>query len=147
MLSRLGRDYNDPESASIAYESAEGGLAQLAPIPSLFAEISDTLPYDPHEALLFLYRLAEDISRPIAQDDRVHIEYVPRQVVTEFLPTTNLPEGVKLDGIRYRSSRRDGGVSLVLFADGRNVEGASRNTWPEPDPWLKLVSRGERIIA
>ena len=44
MLSRLGRDYNDPESASIAYESAEGGLAQLAPIPSLFAEISDNCP-------------------------------------------------------------------------------------------------------
>jgi hypothetical protein len=89
-------------------------LAQLPPIPSLFAEISDTLPHDPHEALRFVHRLADDISRTIARDDRVHIEYVPTQVVTEFLRTAKLPGEVKLDGIRYRSSRRDGGISLVL---------------------------------
>jgi hypothetical protein len=122
-------------------------LAQLPPIPSLFAEISDTLPYDPHEALRFLHRLADDISRPIARDDRVHIEYVPTQVVTEFLRTAKLPEGVKLDGIRYRSSRRDGAISLVLFADRRNVAGASDDTWPKPDPWLELVGRSERVVA
>lgn len=61
--------------------------------------------------------------------------------------TTKLPEGVKLDGIRYRSSRRDGGISLVLFADRRNVEGASGDTWPKPDPWLELVGRSERVVA
>ena len=111
---------------------------------SLFAEISDTLPYDPHKALRFLHRLADDISRPIARDDRVHIEYVPTQVVTEFLRTTKLPEGAKLDGIRYRSSRRDGGISLVLFADRRNVKGASDDyPWPKPNPWLELVGRSE----
>jgi hypothetical protein len=122
-------------------------LAQLPPIPSLFAEISDTLPYDPHEALRFLHRLADDISRPIARDDRVHIEYVPTQVVTEFLRTAKLPERVILDGIRYRSSRRDGGISLVLFADRHNVEGASDNSGPRLDPWLELVDRSERSFA
>lgn len=122
-------------------------LAQLPPIPSLFAEISDTLPYDPHEALRFLHRLADDISRPIARDDRVHIEYVPTQVVTEFLRTAKLPERVKLDGIRYRSSRRDGGISLVLFADRRNVAGASDGTWPKPDIWLELAGRSERVVT
>jgi RES domain len=120
-------------------------LAQLPPIPSLFAEILDSLPYDPHEALRFLHRLADDISRPIARDDGVHIEYVPTQVVTEFLRTT-MPE-VKLDGIRYRSSRRDGGTSLVLFADRRNVAGAWDDTWPKPDPWLELASYTERVVA
>jgi hypothetical protein len=122
-------------------------LAQLPPIPSLFAEISDTLPYDPHEALRFLHRLAHDISRPIARNDRVHIEYVPTQVVTEFLRTAKLPEEIKLDGIRYRSSRRDEGISLVLFADRRNVAGASDDTWPKPDPWLELVGRSERVVS
>jgi len=77
----------------------------------------------------------------------VHIEYVPTQVVTEFLRTTKLPEGVKLDGIRYRSSRKDGGISLVLFADRRNVKGASDDTWAKPDPWLELVGRSERVVA
>jgi hypothetical protein len=120
-------------------------LAQLPPIPSLFAEISDTLPFDPHKALRFLHRLADGISRPIARDHRVHIEYVPTQVVTEFLRTSKLPEGVKIDGIRYRSSRRDGGISLVLFTDRRNVAGASDA--PKPDPWLELVDRSERVVA
>ena len=77
----------------------------------------------------------------------MHIEYVPTQVVTEFLRTTKLPEGVKLDGIRYRSSRKDGGISLVLFADRRNVKGASDDTWAKPDPWLELVGRSERVVA
>jgi hypothetical protein len=67
--------------------------------------------------------------------------------VTEFLRTAELPEGVKLDGIRYRSSRRDGGISLVLFADRRNVAGASDDTWPKPDSWLELVDRGEQAVA
>jgi hypothetical protein len=88
----------------------------------------------------------QDISSPIARDDRVHIKYVPTQVVTEFLRTAKLPEGVKLDGIRYRSSRRDGGISLVLFADRRNVADASDDTSPEPDPWLKLAGRSERVV-
>jgi hypothetical protein len=122
-------------------------LAELPPIPSLFAEISDTIEYDPHEALIFLHRLADDISRSIARDDRVHIEYVPTQVVTEFLRTAKMPDGKKLDGIRYRSSRRDGGVSLVLFADRRNVAGAWDEPWPKPDPWLELVDRSEHVVS
>jgi RES domain/HEPN/RES N-terminal domain 1 len=121
-------------------------LAQLPPIPSLFAEIPDTLPYDPHRALRFLHRLSDDISRPIERDDRVHIEYVPTQVVTEFLRTAKLPERTRLDGIRYRSSRRKGGVSLVAFADRRNVAGACDDTWPKADLWLELVGRSEHVI-
>ncbi len=77
----------------------------------------------------------------------MHIEYVPTQVVTEFLRTTKLPEVVKLDGILYRSSRRDGGISLVLFAERRNIQGASSDTWPKPDPWLELVGRSEEVVA
>jgi hypothetical protein len=119
-------------------------LTQLPPIPSLFAaEISDKWPYDPREAVRFLHLLADNISRPIERDDRVHIEYVPTQVVTEFLRATKLSDRVEIDGIRYRSSRRDGGISLVLFADRNNVKGASDDT----DPWLELTGRSERVIA
>jgi RES domain len=121
-------------------------LAQLPPIPSLFAEIPDTLEYDPHEALIFLHRLAEDISRLIERDDRVHIEYVPTQVVTEFLRTAKMPDKRRLDGIRYRSSRRSRGTSLVLFADPRNVVGAWDKPWPKPDAWLELTGRTEGVV-
>jgi hypothetical protein len=122
-------------------------LAQLPPIPGLFTEIPDTLKYDPRETLAFLHRLAEDISRPIARDDQVHIEYVPTQVVTEFLRSAKVPDKRRLDGIRYRSSRKSGGTSLVLFADRRNVTDAWDKAWPKPDPWLELVARTELSVT
>jgi hypothetical protein len=123
-------------------------LAELPPVPSLFEELPDSLEYDPRRNLIFLHRLASDISRPIAHDDRVHIEYVPTQVVTEYLRSATFPEG-GLDGIRYRSSRRDGGVSLVLFADRLNVIGAWTDTYAKPksDAWLELVDRREQTVS
>jgi hypothetical protein len=121
-------------------------LAQLPPVPSLFTEIPDMLGHDPREALKFLRLLAEDISRPIARDDRLHIEYVPTQVVTEFLRSAKLPDKRWLDGIRYRSSRRSGGTSLVLFADQHNVAGVCDKSGPKPDPWLELVDRTEQVV-
>jgi hypothetical protein len=123
-------------------------LAALPPVPSLFDELPDSLEYDPRRSLIFLHRLAGDISRPIARDDRVHIEYVPTQVVTEYVRSAKIPdEG--LDGIRYRSSRRDGGMSLVLFADRLNVVGAGTEEYAKrkSDEWLELVGRSEETIT
>ena len=104
-------------------------LAELPPVPSLFEEIPDSLEYDPRRDLIFLHRLAHDISRPIARDDRIHINYVPTQVVTEYVRSARFSNG-RLHGIRYRSSRRDGGVSVVLFADKTNVVGACTEITP-----------------
>ena len=116
-------------------------LADLPPITSLFAELPDTLEYDPRKMLLFLHHVARDISRPIVRDDRVHIEYVPTQVVTEYVRNTTMQDATKIDGIRYRSSRRRGGMSLVLFAGDENVVGAWTKDFPkgESDEWLELV--------
>lgn len=124
-------------------------LGTLPPIPSLFAELPDSLEYDPRKLLIFLHRLARDISRPIVRDDRVHIEYVPTQVVTEYVRSTKAPEKGRLDGIRYKSSRRDGGMSLVLFADTLNVIGAWKEDYPKPtsDEWLELVDRSEQTLS
>jgi hypothetical protein len=106
-------------------------LAELPPIPSLFTELPDSLEYNPRHALIFLHRLARDISRPILRDDRVHIEYVPTQVVTEYVRAAATPHVNKIDGIRYRSSRREGGISLVLFADESNVVDAWTKDYPK----------------
>ena len=123
-------------------------LAELPPVPSLFEELPDTLEYDPRRNLIFLHRLARDISRPIARDDRVHIEYVPTQVVTEYVRSPEFPGG-RLNGIRYRSSRRDGGISLVLFADRLNVVGAWTEQYAKPksDEWLELTDRSEQTVS
>src|SRR5260370_39315287 len=90
-------------------------FAQVPKIPSIFEPIHDTLEYNPRRLLIFLHALARDISRPIERDDRVHIEYVSTQVVTEYLRSKATIDGRKVEGVRYSSSRHEGGSSLVLF--------------------------------
>jgi hypothetical protein len=96
-------------------------LTSLPRIPSIFEEIPDSSEYDPRPRRLFLHQIADDISRPIARDDRVHVEYVPTQVVTEYLRTVTNVDNQRIDGIRYRSSRRPSGSSLVLFVDQNHL--------------------------
>jgi RES domain len=80
-------------------------LTRLPLVPSAFAELPDSMEYDPRSRLLFLHGISREISRPIARDDRVHIEYVPTQVVTEYVRTAVKIDGQPSDGIRYQSSR------------------------------------------
>src|SRR6185437_6461579 len=96
-------------------------LTHLPPVPSVFAELADSLEYDPRPRLRFLHSISHEISRPVARDDRVHIEYVPTQVVTEYVRTAVTINGRSVDGIRYRSSRRRAQTALVLFADQDNL--------------------------
>jgi hypothetical protein len=101
-------------------------LSRLPRVPSIFAELPDSLEYDPRPRLHFLHQISQQISRPIARDDRVHIEYVPTQVVTEYLRTIITIDGKPVDRIRYRSSRRNVQTSLVLFAN--QVSSKSRSS-------------------
>ena len=113
-------------------------LTALPPIPGLFAEIPDSAEVPPRRALRFLHHIASEVSHPIERGDRVHVEYVPTQIVTEFIRTRATSDGSKIDGIRYESSVHAGHVSYVLFADQSNVEGASPDAW-NADPWLRLI--------
>lgn len=126
-------------------------LAELPPIPSMFERIPDSLEYDPRLLLIFLHQVADDISKPIARDDRVHIEYVPTQVVTEYLRTVVPADDRPVEGVRYASSRHQGGVSLVLFADQKNliVPKALRDEYYDlyKDRWIRLVHRMERSVT
>jgi hypothetical protein len=126
-------------------------LTQLPAIPSVFAELPDTLEADPRPPLAFLHTLEAEISRPIARDDRVHIEYVPTQVVTEYIRTAVTVDGRSVDGIRYRSSRRNAKTAVVLFADSTNLilKGDER---PElyhlyQDRWLRLDAVSTRRVS
>jgi hypothetical protein len=126
-------------------------LTQFPLAPSIFAEIPDWMEYDPRPRLLFLQMLSQEISRPIARDDRVHIEYVPTQVITEYLRTAVTIEGKKVDGIRYRSSRKGVGTAVVLFVDRDNVvfeEGERPQFYHlSEDRWLKLKSIQEKRVS
>lgn len=113
-------------------------LTALPPVPGLFAEVPDGAEVPPRRDLRFLHHIADEVSRPIERGDRVHVEYVPTQVVTEFIRTQATSDGSRISGIKYASSVHLGHASYVLFADQSNVEGTSIPEWLS-DPWLRLV--------
>ena len=117
-------------------------LTGLPPVPGIFRSISDSLEYNPRRLLTFLHGIAEAISEPIARDDRIHVNYVPTQVVTEFFRTLKLEDGTRLDGIRFSSTRHAGHSSLVLFADQGNLALSSGDPGlakPKSDRWIRLI--------
>jgi hypothetical protein len=126
-------------------------LTQLPAVPSIFAEIPDSLEYDPRPRTSFLRDVSDEISRPIARDDRVHVEYVPTQVVTEYLRTAVKINRKSVDGIRYRSSRQNVGTALVLFADRENLVLEANEQPPlyqlYTDRWLRLQSASVTTVT
>jgi hypothetical protein len=66
----------------------------------------------------FLYGFAKDITNDIKKDGQEHTEYVPTQVVTEFLKFTfNKNRKYKIEGIIYPSSKKNKHNSSVFFWD------------------------------
>ncbi len=91
-------------------------LTQLPSAPSLF----DVAHKDAREQALFAQAFVEAISAPVRKDGHEHIDYVPSQVVCEYLaqifePTT----GTKLGGLIYPSAVHPGGKNLVIFPANR----------------------------
>jgi hypothetical protein len=92
-------------------------LADLPLVPSVFDGARQPLIH----ALRFLHDFAADISQPIARDGREHIEYVPTQIVTEYLRRVfRLPRNQRLDGIIYRSAKVAGANAFVLFCENEH---------------------------
>lgn len=124
-------------------------LTRLPRPPSVFAELPDSLEYDPRLQLNFLDSISRDISKPIARDDRIHVEYVPTQVVTEYVRTVVRVGGHKVDGIRYQSSRRNAGTALVLFSDQGDLildESERPSFYRTEGRWLRLTKINRRCV-
>ena len=66
------------------------------------------------EELSFLRSFHDEITRHIERDDRIHVEYVPSQVFTEYLRF--MYNETPLDGMIYSSSLGDG-KNVVLFCN------------------------------
>jgi hypothetical protein len=109
-------------------------LADLPPVPSPFHEAGRASYFD----LVFVHDFARDLGKPITLDGREHIEYVPTQVVTEYLRYV-MPQSV--DGILFRSAQ-NGGVNCVIFCDARGcVDPGKPPRGPFPalhEPYLEL---------
>lgn len=123
-------------------------LVDLPAVPGFFSQA--TRPRRQH--LSFLHDFAREVSLPVPRDDRVHVEYVPTQVFTEFL-RDELFDGERVDGIRYPTATGGRGSNIVLFAEQRDVEGAvpvDPFDWFPLKPWLRLArvvqKRGVRKV-
>jgi HEPN/RES N-terminal domain 1/RES domain len=127
-------------------------LVDIPTIPSIFESIPDSLEYDPRPPTIFLNYFTTELSKPIARDDRVHVEYIPTQVITEFFRTEFRHDGERIDGIRYRSARHSDHSSFVLFAtqndlvdDERTADAANLSL--TSDPWIKLTDHQQRGVT
>ena len=116
-------------------------LTKVPPTPSLFQTHSDNLEFRPREVLGFLNHVANEISRPIERDEKVHFNYTPTQVVTEFVRGKLLRGDSPIDGIKFNSAVHPHHASYVIFGTQDNLLPAPE--WPRPwdnDRWLRLTS-------
>lgn len=127
-------------------------LTKIPPIPSLFQEIPEHMEFRPRQVLRFLNHIGEAIAQPIQRDRRTHIEYVPTQVVTEYVRSRLTWRNENIDGIKYPSAVHGGHGSYVLFAaqadvfgDSSDREGASGGG--AHDPWLTLADKCHQSIT
>lgn len=127
-------------------------LTRVPSIPSIF----DLERASEREAVLFLRAFERDVSKPIDRDDRVHVEYIPTQVVTEYVRVAPQLRAAGVRGMKYRSARRKGGVNLVLFGGRELVELSAtereelapfeREQGSRQEPCLRLTTTSERTI-
>ena len=114
-------------------------IADLPAIPGIFSGVERLTRL----GLIFMHAFAKEIARPVERTDRIHIEYIPSQVVTEFIRDAKINDS-PVDGIRYPSTLGAGGRNIVLFAtlddliepDGTPV---SERTYPPLEPWIRLI--------
>lgn len=119
---------------------------------------SDSDPVNRY-VLSFLHSFVRSLAARVERVEREHVDYVPTQVVTEYLRSTFRHHGDKpIDGLRYFSAQKKGGTSVVLFADqddlvlstsevkrlvGTGIQ-ESELKWGHEHAWLQMVRK--RVI-
>lgn len=111
-------------------------ILDLRRLPGLQGVFSNAQRQD-RLALRFLHHFADDIMTPVERDQRVHVEYLPSQVVTEFVRDYPF-EGGKVDGIAYGSTVNRRGWNVALFAGAVEL-GLEKPRWGKaPAPCLRF---------
>lgn len=117
-------------------------LSELPPILSMFDAGSRYLI----PGVAFLHNFVAGLVAPIAREGREHIEYVPTQIVSEFIRHGfRTDDEQSLHGILYRSSKRPDGIACVLFIDVENCGGDAR-PWGEPEQVLELLEDRTQVL-
>lgn len=94
-------------------------FSELPSVPSVFA----TDLKAERVTALFLNGFVRAITRSVEKDGREHIDYVPSQIVCEYLAQSFASEGgASIDGIVFPSAAHEGGKNLVVFPSGKPFE-------------------------
>lgn len=102
-------------------------LRRLPPVPGMFSDEARTRAL----TLSFLHDFANDIMKPVERNNKVHIDYLPSQVVTEFM-RDHAFDGGPIDGVAYRSTVHQSGWNLALFLSPFELGLATRKWGPTP---------------
>lgn len=96
-------------------------LSSLPDLPSPF----DQRRIKDFYRISFIKDFVKDLMAPIQRDGRVHIEYVPTQVITEYFRfpfSDELKNGKRIDGIVYPSSRNLKKACVLFFDNPESPE-------------------------
>lgn len=95
-------------------------LTTVPNIPSIF----DLKKKRSYYQLIFLNRFVNDLVKPIERDDKVHINYVPTQVVTEYLryPFSDKLRSKRIDGLIYKSSKTGRRACVLFFNNEESID-------------------------
>lgn len=127
-----------PRRATVAAWSTARELAYLDLVDVEVYSLFDMTGRAQRPWRLFLRRFAEEAAQPVSADAG-GIDYVPTQIVTEFVRHELLDgDGSPVRGIRYRSAARPGGVSWVLFVDAAGCVVAAPGWEADPGHWLGM---------
>lgn len=80
-------------------------------MPSIF----DQMKWKNYYTISFLNSFISDFTKSIVKDGRIHVEYVPTQIVTEYFRYVFKFGKKSVDGIIYPSSKNKGRNACVLF--------------------------------
>lgn len=86
-------------------------LISLPPRSTIFTPLTTMESRSPEA---FLHDVAAEFAAPVAREHAELLEYVPTQVVTEFVRFRFSPDA-PAEGLGFRSARRTGGANVALF--------------------------------
>jgi len=92
-------------------------FTKLPPIPTVFNPDTRHL----RQPLMFFEDFIKDLSKPVTKDGREHIEYIPTQIITEYIRHIfKHYDDNNIDGIFYPSACKVGGICCVLFLENKD---------------------------
>lgn len=119
-------------------------LVNLPHVPRIFDSDEANLY---RAALGFLHEFRDDLTQPIDKDGREPIEYVPSQVVTEYVRYKFTERiGKPVHGILYSSARKGGGLGCVLFYAHEDLKDDGCGPMVKP-PFELLADRTETVAV